>query len=220
MNEKEFNPADTDVWNTKDLSSPPVVTFDYTNVEYMNLFSNTNYHIHFNNQLQQLISLIETSRSTFISEKTIFDKLIYKNWNALRKEKAMQSMRRLKRILNSFEDMKISYLLISLNELTCNPMKQYLETSRKKSLPSKEMFEHFIVRLYSVYQLFEFAKRLIRDKIYFYLVKSIQMAVFLPNNLLFLGTVSRIYCILKKVYFLIVFNLCCLTNNYKLFKLV
>lgn len=201
MNKKLVNPVDTDIWNIKTLNSPPVVTFDYTNTEFKNLFTNTNYHIHFSNQLQRLITLVETSQSTFTSEKTLFEKLIYKNWNALRKEKAMQSMRRLKRVLNSFEEMKMSNLLTSLNELTCSPTQQYLEMSRSKSLPSREIFEHFIVRLYSVYQLFEFAKNLIRENIYFYLVKSIQVAVFLPNNLLFLGTVSRIYCILKKVIY-------------------
>ena len=44
------------------------------------------------------------------------------------------------------------------------------------------------------------------------------MAVFLPNNILFLSIVARIFCILKKYKELIVFVYNCLRESINLFK--
>ncbi len=189
----------SDAWNLKCLDGPPVVTFDYSSEEYEARFRFNNFHVLFEQHLQKLISLMETSSSIFLTEKSLLEKLIYKNWNALRKEKSMQSMQRLKRMLATFENLKFIELLKQLDGLTARSRQTQFSSSKFRSLPSREVFEHFLARVYGAYRMFKFMLSLIREKIFFFLVKSIQMAVFMPNNLIFLGTVSRIYCLLKKV---------------------
>jgi hypothetical protein len=196
-------PTNTDPWNFKVIDGPPIVTFDYTPNEYETRFTKSSCLVIFQQHLERLLGLIEVNRSFFVSERTLLEKLIYKNWNSLRKEKAMQSMRRLRIVLNSFEQMSFINVLKTLTNLLATDKSFYQLDNLNKTLPSREVFEHFIVRLYGASKLLEFAQQLIRDHIFFFLVKSIQMAVFLPNNLLFLGTVSRLYCISKKVNSLI-----------------
>ena len=93
------------IWNFKQLDGPPFVTFDYSSIEYENRFSNTDYHLFFEQHLNKLLDLVETKSSNemFKNEKIILEKLIYKNWNPLRKEKSMQLMKMLKRLLVKFE---------------------------------------------------------------------------------------------------------------------
>ena len=197
------------VWNLKCLNGPPLVTFDYSLAEYEFIFAATNYHVMYEQHSNRLLCLLNTSRTTFESEKSLLEKVIYKNWNALRKEKAMQSMRRLNKVLTSFEAIKLTNLISSLKDLT---------STTGRSLPSREYLEFFLVRLYAAFKLSEFALTLISQHIFFYLIKSIQMAVFLPNNILFLSIVARIFCILKKYKELIVFVYNCLRESINLFK--
>ena len=189
-----------DIWNYKIIDAPPIVTFDYTLAEYRTSFSSNNFQVIFDQHLNKLFTLIKSNQEFFKTETTLLKKLIFKNWNSLRKERSMRSMQRLKKVLNSFEEFQFENLLKTMIDLIDSRQIQY--SLNKKSLPSKEVFEHFLVRIYGVFRLLEFAQMLIRENIFFYLVKSIQMAVFMPNNLLFLGTVSRIYCVVKKVIIL------------------
>ena len=197
------------IWNLKCLNGPPLVTFEYSLAEYEFLFATTNYHIMFEQHSNRLMCLLSTSRSTFETEKSLLEKVIYKNWNALRKEKAMQSMRRLKKVLTSFEAIKLTNLISSMKDLTC---------TTGRSLPSREYLEYFLVRLYAAFKLSEFALTLITQQIFFNLVKSIQMAVFLPNNILFLSIVARIFCLVKKYKESIVFVYNSLRESVGLFK--
>jgi len=102
-------------------------------------------------------------------------------------------------MLATFENLKFIELLKQLDGLTARTKQSQFSSSKFRLLPSREIFEHFLARVYGAYRMFKFMLSLIREKIFFFLVKSIQMAVFMPNNLIFLGTVSRIYCLLKKV---------------------
>ncbi len=190
---------DSDSWNLKCLDGPPVVTFDYSSEEYQTRFRIDNFQVLFKQHLQSLVYLMDSSSYVLLTEKSLLEKLIYKNWNSLRKEKSMQSIQRLKRMLKTYEQLKFIELLRKIDELTFKNEKVNLSDYKKISLPSREILEHFLTRIYGVYRMFNFMLDLIREKIFFFLVKSIQMAVFMPNNLIFLGTVSRIYCILKKV---------------------
>ena len=194
-----ISPSDKDIWNLKQLDGPPIVTLDYTLPEYEASFTSTSFRLLLEQHLQKLIFLMESNRPTFLLEKSLLEKLIYKNWNSLRKERAVQSMRRLKKVLNSFETLELIDIVRRVNDLTSSAANDMCHLGKLRTLPSREVFEYFIVRIYAAYRLIEFALELIRKDIFFNLVKSIQMAVFMPNNLLFLGTVSRIYCILKKV---------------------
>lgn len=196
-------PTNTDPWNHKFIDGPPIVTFDYSPTEYDVRFAKTSCLVILQQHLQKLLGLIEINRPLFVTERTLLEKLIYKNWNSLRKEKAMQSLRRLRMVLNSFEQMNFISVLKTMGDLLASaekPLYSIDPEASKKSLPSREVFEHFTVRLYGVFRLLEFAQQLIRDHIFFNIVKSIQMAVFLPNNLLFLGTISRLYSMIKKVF--------------------
>lgn len=216
MNDDLANPSDDDFWNYKIIDSPPVVTFYYTPDECKARFSANDFHVLFENHLNNLLKLVDSNQTFFQTEITLLKKLVYKSWNSLRKERAMQSMQKLKRLLNSYEEIKFEELIKKMKDLVTPDQMQI--SFNKRSLPSREVFEHFTVRIYGVFRLLEYAQSLIRENIFFYLVKSIQIAVFMPNNLLFLGTVSRIYCIIKKYNESIVFVYNCLRQYLHLFK--
>ena len=204
--------SDSDVWNLKNLEGPPMVTFDYSLSEYDSLFSKTEFHSMFEHHLNKLIDLMETKQNLLYNDKVILEKLIYKNWNPLRKEKYMQQMRQLKKMLNSYEQLN----LVDLS----NSIKQMI-TSRQptlRTLPSKEVNEYLLVRLCTAFKLLESAIHLIRDKLYFELMKSIQNAIYLANNYLFLSAVSRIYFVLKKYKQNVMFVYNSLREYIELFK--
>lgn len=202
----------SNIWNLKQLDGPPLVTFDYSLIEYENTFSKTNYHLFFEQHLNKLIDLVETKSDLFTNEKIILEKLIYKNWNPLRKEKSMQLMRQLKRLLNKFEQIKLIDLIRSIKDLTIS------RQTNNKSLPSKEFNEYFLVRVYSTFKLLEYTIEMIRSQLFIDLMKLIKNAIYLPNNILFVSTVARIYFILKKYKQNITFIYNCLRENIHLFK--
>ncbi len=204
--------SDSDVWNLKNLDGPPMVTFDYSLSEYESLFSNTEFHSMFEYHLNKLIDLIETKQNFFKNEKLLLEKLIYKNWNPLRKEKYMQQLRQLKKMLSNYEELKLAELSKSI---------KHMITSRQptlKTLPSREVNEYLLVRLCTAFKLLEFTMRLIRDKLYVELMRSIQNAVYLANNYLFLSAVSRIYFVLKKYKQNVMFVYNSLREHIGLFK--
>ena len=204
----------SDLWNLKRLEPPPFVTFEYTNNELETRFANKNHFI-FNDYLNKLYNLLESSEVFMSNEKHVLEKLIYKNWNPLRKEKSLQFMRKLKTILGSFEDMKLSSLARDFKDLK-KPRTQAGKELR--SVPSKELHEYFLVRLLAAFNLLNHAVNLIRDKIFVYLSALIQSGIYLPNNLLFLSVVARIFCLFKKYAQLIVLTYNNLREYVGLFK--
>jgi hypothetical protein len=188
---KDQNVNENMIWNFKSLDQPPVVAFDYSPNEYNLLLKNSNFEPLFNQNLQKLTNLLAKSKSLFQNEKFYLEKIIFKNWNALRKEKSLQLMRKLKGILNSFEQLKLDILLANVGEILNRNNRNI------KFLPSKEYFEFLLVRLLSAYKLLDYGQVLIKAKILFYIVKNIKHAIFLSNNILFLSIISRIYCLFK-----------------------
>jgi hypothetical protein len=179
------------IWNLKSIDQPPLVAFDYSMEEYHALFKNSDYDPLFNQQLVKLIKLLSKSKSLYLNEKFYLEKIIFKNWNALRKETSLQLMRKLKGLLKSFDDLKLELSLTSISDIINRNNKN------TKFLPSREYFEFLLVRMLSAFKLFEYCQSLIKSKILFYIIKNIKNALFLSNNLLFFSIVSRIYCLLK-----------------------
>ena len=200
------------LWNLKVLDSPPLVTFDYNLKDYDNLFSKTDYCLLFEQHLNKLINLIDTKKILLTNEKTILEKLIYKNWNPLRKEKSMQLMRQLKKQLNKFEQINLSDLVKSVRDLS-NSRQQTI-----KSLPSREVYEYLLIRLYSAFKLLDYTLEMIKNKLFIHLMKLIHNAIYLANNMLFVSAISRIYFILKKYKQNITFVYNCLREHIHLFK--
>lgn len=185
------------LWNQLKLDMPPLVTFDYTLNEYEHLFSNTDYHLLFESNLNKLTSLFQSNQLD--DEIILFEKLIFKNWNPLRKEASMQQMRQLKRLLSKWKELRLNELVVSLREMTNSKQ----GTTRK--LPSKEVYEFFLVRLQSAFKLSSCMLSLIKNKLYIHLMKLIHNAIYLANNILFVSAVSRMYFILKKYKQLVVY---------------
>ena len=200
------------IWNLKSLDQPPVVAFDYSANEYNLLFKNSNFEPLFNQNLLKITSLLAKSKGLFQNEKFYLEKKIFKNWNALRKEKSLQLMRKLKGILNSFEQLRLDILLANVSEILNRNNKNI------KFLPSKEYFEFLLVRLLSAFKLLDYGQVLIKAKILFYIAKNIKHAIFLSNNILFLSIISRIYCLFKCYQQQIVFLYNMLKENICLFK--
>ena len=179
------------IWNLKSLDQPPLVAFDYSMDEYHALFKNSAYDPLFNQQLVKLIKLLSKSKSLYQNEKFYLEKIIIKNWNALRKETSLQLMRKLKGLLKSFDDLKFEHSLASISDILNRNNKN------TKFFPSREYFEFLLVRMLSAFKLLEYGQSLIKSKILFYIIKNIKNAIFLSNNLLFFSIVSRIYCLFK-----------------------
>ncbi|RNA11833.1 ABC transporter F family member 4-like [Brachionus plicatilis] len=191
--------SDLNLWNLKKVDPPPFVTLDYTKKEFDYLFQATTFSVLFKNHLEKLKILLDSGERYFLSEKQILEKIIFKNWNSLRKEKSFQFMKKLKSLLNNFVDLKFSNLIETINVMTRSVNEPEVKMS-KISLPSKEVFEYFLLRLHTVLVLFDHAIFLIRDKIYFYIIKYIKNGIFLSNNLLYMSNTARIYCIIKKYH--------------------
>jgi len=191
LQSKTQNLRESMIWNLKVIDQPPLVAFDYSLNEYHVLFKNSNYDSLFGQQLLKLINLLSKSKSLYQNEKFYLEKIIFKNWNALRKETSLQLMRKLKKILISFDELKLELLLVSVNDILNRNNKNM------KFLPSKEYFEFLLVRLISAFKLLEYGQSLIKSKMLFYIIKNIKNAIFLSNNLLFLSIISRIYCLFK-----------------------
>lgn len=200
------------IWNLKSLDQPPLVAFDYSMDEYHALFKNSDYDLLFNQQLFKLIKLLSKSQSLYQNEKFYLEKIIFKNWNALRKETSLQLMRKLKGLLKSFDDLKLELSLASISDILNRNNKN------TKFLPSREYFEFLLVRMLSAFKLLEYGQSLIKSKILFYIIKNIKNAIFLSNNLLFFSIVSRIYCLFKcyQQQIILVYNN--LRENIGLFK--
>src|SRR5579883_2067352 len=98
----KINNTDTSIWNVKNLASPTFRTLEYTKSEYDRLFGSTNYHLLFADNLKSTLTVFAKSREAFEDEKYILERLIYKNWNALRKERSMQTMKKIKNALDKF----------------------------------------------------------------------------------------------------------------------
>ena len=193
---------DSVIWNQKNLDSPPLVTFDYPLSEYNKLFKDTNFNLIFFDHVEKTINLFNKSKILFLNEKSLLEKIIYKNWNPLRKENSLKLMKQLKRIINSFIDLKLDSLLVNIKETSQTRDQTFLKniTNNKliKTLPSREIFEYFLVRLVSSHQLLEYGMNLIKSNILIHIMKSIKNAIYLPNNILFMSNLSRLYCFLKK----------------------
>jgi hypothetical protein len=200
MGKKLKQETDSNIWNLKQINSPPLVTFDYSLAEYNKSFSQTNFNLLFYDQLEQMLSLLTTNNSElFLQEKSILNKIIYKNWNPLRKEKTLKLMRLLKRLINSFVDLKLESLLSNIKEIS--EMRDYSRNTTLKlikTLPSREIFEFLLVRLNSAFKILDYSLNLIRTKILVSLIKSIKNGIYLSNNILFMSCLSRLYCFLRK----------------------
>lgn len=188
---------DLNLWNNKQIDPPPFVTLSYTNTEFNDLFKTNTFSVLFKNYLEKLKNLFESGDYFFLSEKQMLEKLIFKNWNSLRKEKSLQYMKKLKHFLNDFVNFKFNNLVETINIMT-GSLDRTNEKKSKISLPSREVFEYFLIRLYAILTLFNHIMFTIRNKICFFIIKYIKNGIFLSNNILYLCNVSRIYCIIKK----------------------
>lgn len=206
--------TDLNLWNKKSIDSPPFITLEYTKQEYEKLFKNTTFNVLFTNQLELLNRLFSTSKNQFLEEKSILDKLIYKNWNALRKEKSLQNMRKLKRILNSFVDLKLDSLIETISMLS----NKSVPNQTNVCIPSRGVYEYLLVRLFASFNLLQYSVDLIRSKIFFYLIKQIKNAVFLSNNIVYMSTIARLYCFIRKYKQQICFLYNSLREYIELFK--
>lgn len=206
-------PDDKCLWNKTNLKSPSYMTLEYTKYEYESLFAKTNFHLLFNDKLTSMCSLFERSKSAFADEKYILERLIYKNWNALRKEQSLKNMRKLKSLLsklNSLSLEKLSETVMLLNKKKSN--------QQVTCLPSRELYEFYLFRLYAAYNLIEYCQNLVRSKLTTHFVRQIKNAVFLSNNLLYMSNISRIYCLISKYQVSISYVYNCLREYIKLFK--
>ena len=215
LSRQEAPPSDCDVWNVRALERPPLVSFDYAPDEYeRRVGASSAFTLVFLAELDKLSSLLASSERALADEHSLLAKILYKNWNPLRKEPSLQAMKKLKRMLTSFVDLRIGELLKDVQQLSARrshshaaqPSQAINEAllamlrrdASTRSLPSRETFEFLIVRLLGAHRLLQALRRLVATKLLTHLVRSIRHAIYLPNNVLFLSCVARIYVMCGK----------------------
>lgn len=208
---------DINVWNLKNLVSPPFKIIHYSKSQYECVFGSTNFHLMFADRARELIRLYEKSRDPLQQEKSILESLIYKNWNTLRNERSMQTMKKIKRLLVKLNEMSIDKLTDTIVRLLSNN-KKTSQTNGKLGLPSREVMQYFLLRLFATYRLLSFGTRLVRFKLEPDLLRQMSNNVFLANNLLYTSAVSRIFCILECYQRSIVLLYNCLREYVDLFE--
>jgi hypothetical protein len=174
--------SDKDKWNLKILNqdkSPPLNYNQHEN----NILND--FKVKLCNQYKNLEDLIMQNNNFFI-EKNILNKIIYKNFNIFRKEKNIQYLKKLMRLLDNLNAFDLS-----------NLFKNVKFTEEMLCFPSKEFFDFVITKLCASLKIVDCSIKLIKDKLFQAVVKSIKNCIFLPNNVLFLSIISRLYVIIK-----------------------
>lgn len=212
--------TDTSIWNVKSVTSPAFKTVEYTKQEYERLFAtNTNFHLMFGEKLKQLLRTFDKSRGALAEETYVLERVIYKNWNALRKERSMQSMRKLRGSLAKWTSCvcvdKLSEVIDRL--IVDNPRRSSSSTSRYL-LPSRQVLAFYAMRLYAAYRLADYTLRLIRNKLEPDLSRQMRHNVFMANNLLYMSAASRLYCLFRRYQRVIAHVYNCLREYVTLFK--
>lgn len=187
---------DINMWNLKNLVSPSFKIIHYSKSQYDRVFGSTNFHLMFADRARELIRLYEKSRDPLQQEKSILESLIYKNWNTLRNERSMQTMKKIKRLLVKLNEMSIDKLTDTILRLLSNN-KKTSQTDGKLSLPTREVMQYYLLRLFATYRLLSYGTRLVRFKLEPDLLRQMSNNVFLANNLLYTSAISRIYCIFE-----------------------
>lgn len=187
---------DIDVCNIKDLSEPPFVTFDFFETSSSSFSSNFS---RLSESLRDLLRFYDKHKDAYNTEKYLLDKIVYKNWNSLRKEKALENLRKLKRILSTLDKLNLLVVVEKLNDTIASNSQTFF--NNKIKLPSKEYCEFVLVRLLSTYKLVDYSLNLIKSSLFFQLTRSIGSAFFLSNHILFLSLIARIYYLFKEKAF-------------------
>jgi len=187
---------DIDVCNIKDLNEPPFVTFDFFESSFSSFNSNFS---RLSESVRDLLRFYDKHKHVYNTEKYLLDKIVYKNWNTLRKEKAIEHLRKLKRIMSSMDKLNLFVVVEKFNDTIASNSQTHLKNKIK--LPSKEYCEFVLVRLLSTYKLVDYSLNLIKNNLFFHMTKSIGSAFFLSNHILFLSLIARIYYLFKEKAF-------------------
>lgn len=207
---------DTSEWNSQTLSAPSFIAVDFSKVEYENLLKTTNFQSIFYDHAKELIQLFEKYQPFLNHEKQVLTSLLYKSWNTMRNQRSIQNMKKVKSLLNKLSGLCICKLTDVIIRLFTFQNK--IETKVNISLPSREIIKFYLLRLFASYRLISYGIYLIRFKIVPDLCNKIRKNIFIVNNLLFVGVVSRIYCLIRRFQISIVYLYNCLKNNVLLFK--
>jgi hypothetical protein len=177
--------SDQVIWNTKKIEQPMFKTVAYTKIEYQNVFNIKSILI---NICKDLKIVLTNHKQSLLFEQNIMSKMIYKNFNTLRKDKAFQSVKKLQRLLKSFQELEIEMVIKSIM-----PINENERIDGLFYLPPREFFEFILTKLFSALKILKFIKLFIKSLIFFNLINSTKNSIFLSNNILFLSTISRIY---------------------------
>lgn len=184
---------DLSPWNLKKLNPPPCITLEYTKVEHDRLFSGTNYELIYRDKLVEACGLFARTRGLFDEETRVLERLLHHERNALRKEKTWQHMKRVKSLLGKFNSLGVQ----SLSE-TVSSLGRSISLKSTVCLPSRELYEYYLVRLLSGHNLAQLMLQHIKSKLFIELVRNVKNGLFVSNNLLFMSNCSRIYYMVKK----------------------
>lgn len=173
------------LWNLKSIDSPPYVRLEYSYANERETIKKLNL---LQNQIKNLIDTFKNDEKAFKLEMNLLDKIIYKNWNALRKEKTLNLMKKLQKLIGNFDSLNLTKLLSNFD---------YENVNQKFYYPTKEIYEYTLLRLYSALSLLNYSTNLCIN-LYKFIGSSLRRSVFTPNNIIFLSITSRIYVLLNR----------------------
>jgi hypothetical protein len=177
-----------DLWNLATLEPPPMVRLQYSKQTEMCQIIVNQCLV---KQFDLLESLFNKYDKKFEFERLLLEKIIYKNWNCMRKETTLKIMKILLKAIKKHDSLQLKSLLTKFRTDQADYHKLNIH------FVTRELHEYLLVRVYSSHKIVGYACELCVF-LYKVIAERLSNAIYLPNNLVFLSTVSRIYAILKK----------------------
>ena len=193
------------LWNLKsiDNSMPPIIRLEYDEKTDKNEII---LHNNLNQNLEDSLNQIKLFDSTLTYEINLLQKLLIKNYNALRKDIAMNLLKKLKKLLCNYKQCDIFGVLKKIDSNESNNKNKYINKKSSNYFLAREFYEFLLVKFYSSINLLKIIQSICKTCTK-YLLERIYNAIYTANNLIFLSCIARIYAICKRI-------LPCLTKSY------
>jgi hypothetical protein len=198
-----------ELWNIKSInnSMPPIIRLEYDlNLDKKEIIL----HKNLNKNLDDLSIKLKFYETTFNYEVNILNKLLIKNFNALRKDVSMNLLKKLKKLLSNYQEIDIFDVLKNIEKND-----GYKKTSNY--FLSREFYEFLLVKFYSIINLLKIILNICKTCSK-YLLERIYNAIYIANNVLFLSCVARIYTISKRISIVFINCYNYLRKNLEFFK--
>ncbi|KAL3874972.1 hypothetical protein ACJMK2_037918 [Sinanodonta woodiana] len=183
-------PGQTTMWNIRHLKPPPACSLK-TCLDWE--------QSHIIQKAYSAICKAEESvqnHKILWTENTLLESLVYKLNNQFRAEKFFQGLRKIRSCLKRFKEVDLEKLLSEIKpEFQIDPK---MQVNRLEHLPSQQSVQYILVRIMSTTALLT---QMANYCMYTFICSQMQLRIgsFIPQHLIFVSLVSRIWVICKSL---------------------